>query len=283
MQIFKKWLGPRDRNANETAPEVYGTLRGSFEFRFNQMVGWVDDPHGPAIGPLRIRIMRYNKLITSLELTRADRKSRYKFVIDATGLFHGRELLNDTIRVVAANAEGETGLIRLDGGSALELIHDHLGLPADPIVDLSFARGGNARNFLGEGWSAAEDEFTWTEGDDSYISIDRPEVEGPLAVRVSTGAFIHHPTVTSQILEVSISGAFLFRTEFTFAHACFFETAFETSILPDANELLIRLHHPDACRPSDVFAKSRDQRRLAFSFRRFALVRREPVGGLSIL
>ncbi len=138
------------------------------------------------------------------------------------------------------------------------------------ILELSFASTGNVEPYLGDGWSDAEDELTWTEDDDSVVYVPRPTGAGPFLLRLSFGACTA-PKIPRQRLEVYLNDSRIGALDVDEDGPEECEFVLEASAFGGLSIATLRLHHPDALRPSDHF-DSDDTRRLAFAFRSIALL-----------
>jgi hypothetical protein len=182
------------------------------------------------------------------------------------------ELVQETVILEAVSQYGATGILTLDSATKTELIRAHFGRPAETILDLDFSRNGNARPNLGDGWSHAEERYTWGKDDNSIITFAAPSNLGPYLLRIRFGTFLT-PMITGQLLDVYANEKFIggfvadnLRPEFR-----------ELELQPDAFEgskiSTLRLHHPHAGRPCEHGGNAKDERRLAFAFYRLTIVR----------
>lgn len=247
-------------------------LTGNFALRGDAIAGSVRQGHGAIADSVLIEVTRGGSVIASCPATRHPQQERFNFVLPIQGRFTGRDLATESIAVTARDSAGNRGRLRLGGAAQLELIRDYLGAPVNVILDLDFTSGGNARPYLGAGWRNAEADFTWTENDDSFISLDAAGEPGTYVLRSTVAAFVRQPVLPFQVLEV-FAGTWpidsqLYREQ----HMKFSECKFPREAFGDAPRVTLRFHHPNAARPSEV-AGSQDTRRLAFRFKRVTLVR----------
>lgn len=138
------------------------------------------------------------------------------------------------------------------------------------ILELSFTSEGNAEPYLGDGWSGAEDEFTWTEDDESEVYIPRPTGPGPFMLRLSYGVCVA-PKVPLQRLEVYLNDSRIGTLDVGEDGPDECEFVLESSAFGTLSMATLRLHHPDALRPIEHF-DIEDSRRLAFAFRSITLL-----------
>jgi len=249
---------------------------GSFELRVNRIVGWVRDKYDSDVLDVQIEVLRGGVQIAACPAIMPPGQRRFEFNLPVEGLFTSAELVKEEVIVIARDREGNHAQIRLDGAAQIELIRDHLGAPAVSVFDLDFSIGGNARHFLGCGWSGTEADFTWTEDDDSFINFDTPTEPGVYALRMTAGAIVHIPAVPEQHLLVFINETQIAQIVYNQAHVQFHECKFTHEPFGNEVQTALRLHHPNAMRPSD-FKPAGDGRRLAFNFKRISLTRLLPV------
>ena len=273
------------------------SLFGYFELRVDRIVGWVKDAYDSDVASMQIEVIgRWprqldggeaevastriwasgrGRVVASCTATAQPDNRRFVFSLPVEGRFTGAELVREEVTVMARASNGNSGRVLLDGATQLELIREHLGAPATVIFDLDFSRGGNAKPYRGAGWSGVETDFTWTEDDDSFISFDTPAEPGAYVLRMTAGSLIREPRLPVQKLVVFINGAQVAHIVSDESHARFHECKFPHEAFASAPRTTLRLHHPDAVRPSDL-GDSADRRRLAFYFKRLTLVRQLP-------
>jgi hypothetical protein len=254
------------------AISVPNTLSGYFELRVNRIVGWSKDGYGSDAATMQIEVFVRGGLIASFAATKQPEQQRFVFSFPVDGRFTTVELVREDVLIMARDSDGNNGRILLDGAAQIELARETLGVPATVIFDLEFSRGGNARPYLGAGWSGEEAEYTWTENDDSFISFDTPTDSGAYALRMTAGAAVRRPERPTQDLEVFIDTTQVADIVYYFAHVQFNECKFAHDVFAGEPRTTLRLHHPGAVRPSDM-GPSTDRRRVAFSFKRLTLIR----------
>jgi hypothetical protein len=251
---------------------VEGALSGYFELRLDRIVGWATDGYDSAAAWMRIEVLRRGRVIAACDAVREPHNKRFGFSLPVGGLFEGAELVTEDVYVTARDSRGATGRVLLDGAAQLELIRDHLGTPAVTVLDLDFAADGNARPYLGAGWSGAERDFTWTADLDSFVSFDAPREPGTHALRLTAGAIIHRPEVPRQDLDIFLNETQIAHFVYTEGFVQFQESRFDHAAFGAAPRATLRLHHPEAVRPSELFGRP-DQRRLAFNCKRLSIAR----------
>jgi hypothetical protein len=251
---------------------IEGILRGKFEFRGGRVSGWVEDNLGPPKGPLELSITRHGQPIASYELRKKRTERNFRFVFDAGNSFTGAEILREDVKILVRNTRGDTGRLPIEGVNALEFIRETLGAPVDIAFDLSFAHGGNARQFLRDGWSYQEQNFIWMVDTESFISVPAPGTIGKYFLRLSLAPLIHERRAEIQNLDIYINerlvGAYCCRT----TGNQFLEYPVDLGVIRLSPQLSMRLYHPDAVRPFDIVG-GRDKRLLSFAAIRITLVR----------
>lgn len=247
-------------------------LYGYFEIRVDRIVGWVKDVYNCDVSDVQIDVLVRSRHIASVAATAQPENRRFVFSLPIEDRFTSDDLVREEVIIIARDSDGNSGRILLDGATQLELIREHLAEPAAVILDLDFSRGGNARPYLGDGWSGTEDNFTWTEDDDSFISFDAPNESGNYVLRMTTGSLIRKPHLPTQRLNLFINAMQIAYVVCDEAHAQFHEFRFTQDVFAGASRATLHLHHPDAVSPSDL-GESQDKRRLAFNFKRLTIVR----------
>jgi hypothetical protein len=144
-------------------------------------------------------------------------------------------------------------------------------VPATMLFDLDFSRDGNARPYLGAGWSGAEPDYTCTEDDDSFVTFTTPLKAGTYALRMTAGALIFKPSVPIQELTVFIDETHVGQITYFDGFTQFNELKFGSDAFAQTPQTVLRLHHPGAIRQSDL-GPHPDKRRIAFTFKRLTLV-----------
>lgn len=250
-------------------------LFGYFEFRAGRISGWVRDTYNSEVSKLWVEVLYDGNVIASVTATVQADEGRFAFSVPVEGRFSGADLVKERVIVLARDSDGNSGRILLDGAGQLELVREYFGAPAAVIFDLDFGPGGNARPFLGRGWSGPDVDFTFTEDSESFISFDRPVEPGSYALRITTGALVRKPEIPEQELVIFVDDTQIGHISLTEPHVQFRECLFSHEAFGSAASTTLRLYHPDAKRPCD-FGWNSDVRRLAFSFKRLSLARLIP-------
>ena len=257
---------------SRTDPGVVGALTGYFDVRSDRIAGNVDASMFDMKLGLEIEVRRRGQVIASCVATRSPQGHSFVFSLPMANRFTTAELIDETVEVHARNGRGDAGILTLDGATQLELVRAHLGVPSVTVIDLDLTQGGNAIPYLGEGWSAAERDFTWTDGLQSTVTFDAPSGTGNYALRVTAGPFLHLPEVTRQVMQVLINDVWVGRITLTDSFVQFSEIKMDAAVLQTAPRVTLQFRHENATRPCDVGA-NKDSRRLAFHVKRITLVR----------
>lgn len=268
--MFGLW---RRRGPAPPSVVVEGELHGYFQIRLDRVSGWATDHFGRPIAQMRIEFRRYGRVIASCEAIRNERRQRCEFELPIGGQFSPAELVSEEVAVIARDEHGNTGQIIMDGAAQLEVLRDHFASPCVPILNLEFGKDGNTKPYLGAGWSPPAADFAHTENDESFVYFDKPPDPGRYAFRVTASAMVAKPDVPRQDLEIFLDGTSIARFAYVEAHVQFNEAKFSHEAFGDGPRATLRLHHPLAVRPADIFKTSSDKRRLAVSVRRLSIVR----------
>jgi hypothetical protein len=248
------------------------TLYGYFELRVDRIVGWVEDTYRSSAADMQVDVRCGGHLIASVVASAQPGEARFFFSVTVDDRVKAADLIRETVIVVARDSDGNTGRLLLDGAAQLELIRDYLGVPTIVSFDLDFSPGGNARPYLGSGWSGSGVDVTFMQDDESFINFETPSESGTYALRITIGAIIQKPDVPEQALTAFVNGvevAQLFQTE---SPVQFHEFMFSSEAFTAIPHSSLRFYHPDAKRPCDL-GWNGDIRRLAFSVKRISLVR----------
>jgi hypothetical protein len=266
--IFKRilWLFERAGSG------IPNSLTGKYEFCNDTLVGYVVKVPLVSNHGLCVQARREGRVIATWPLDPWGAGDRTPFKIPIDGRFSAREVVCDTITIVANTARGDTGTITMDAANRFDFIRDFFGEPAETELDLNFTRGGNAGPYLGIGWYGASDSFTCTVDYDSLIHFVMPSKPGKYLLRMRYSSYIFSEHRPNQTL-----GIYFNETQIGEIISQETDSVFRELEIVSAPELLglavtLRLHHPDAERPCD-HGDSADTRRLSFAFRHITIVR----------
>jgi hypothetical protein len=136
---------------------------------------------------------------------------------------------------------------------------------------LTFGAHGDARPFLGDGWSVQEDDYTWTDGPQSRLRL--PYIPGPgaLMLEIAINPMLLVPVLPRQRLIVTINGIEIARE--AVAGECSLGFDLPPEAHATANALDIVLDLPDATVPSTLGDANPDTRQLGFAVRELMLFR----------
>ncbi len=249
-----------------------GALTGTYDLYGDTIRGVVEFELPDSRRGLEVQALRYGNPIAACPVEPGGGGSKLRFELPMLGRFTAADLAHETVIIAARNPRGDSGTLGLEGSTRLELIRTYLGVPAETIIDLDFTRHGNARPFLGKGWSNAEDTFTWTEDDDSFIHFRTPAAPGPFLLRMRLVASIA-AFVPIQLMQIHLNEAVVATFTESDPAEQFREFRLTGESFAGTTESHLRLHHPYAVRPRDHHASSTDGRRLAFRVKRLSLVR----------
>jgi hypothetical protein len=249
-----------------------GTLEGTFEYRNGRITGELVDRHDLKESAISVLAMREEKPILSAKAERIGNTNRYRFEMPLNNAFSPADFVSEKVTIIARSPLGATGTLRLDGASGLELIREYFSAAAETLCDIDFTKGGNSRDYLGKGWSGQEQDYTWTEDENSFLRLPTLTHPGQHALRLVTGALINKPFVSSQFMQLFLNGELIDTQSINEGAAQFYEAKFAGE--PFCSQPLeLRIHHPDAARPCDISQTSKDSRRLALAVKRLTLVR----------
>lgn len=268
--LFERRQAPRSSWWSGGSP-----LIGYFEVRVDRVVGWAKTEYGPSADSMVIEFVRRGAIIASCSATPQPSHSRFVFNILIDDRFTTKELALDRVAVVARDSDNNRGTLRFDGAAQIEFLRDLNTTPANTILDLDFSHDGNARPYLGEGWYGVEADFTWTADDESFVAFDAPSEPGTYALRLTAGAIICEPAHPQQTLGIFIDENYITEFLYKYRHVQFVECRFPHDVFSSSSRATLRLHHPNAVRPSDI-ENSPDCRRLAFNVKRLSIVRLAP-------
>ncbi len=251
---------------------VRGTVSGSYSIKGQSIIGRVNGTPFVTNHGTKVQALRGPAMIAETEVVATRSGERMPFAMSMASIFTIEELIRERVVITAVNARGDKGLLVLDGATRLELIREYLGEPSDKILDLDFTQDGNAGAALRQGWSRPEDNFTWTEGDDSFIELPALQAPADYTIRLVAGAYITD-FVSRQVMEVFYENLSVgsFAADMPDLQFREFRFASGGSARAFGGAARLRLHHPNAARPSD-HTGSRDARRLAFRLKKLILI-----------
>ena len=136
-------------------------------------------------------------------------------------------------------------------------------------TELTFGTEGNAGASLGYGWSGPEAGHQWAVDERSLISVEVPGPADEYWLEMDVLPFVRPPLLPRQRLDVIVGGTLV--RSFAPLPRGEVGCVLPGHLLADRPTVDIVLHHPHAASPMLVAGEA-DDRRLAVSFRRLALV-----------
>jgi hypothetical protein len=136
-------------------------------------------------------------------------------------------------------------------------------------TELIFGIEGNAGPHLGLGWSGPEAGYQWSIGERSMITLDVPGEAGEYWLEMDVTPYIKPPLLPRQRLDVLIAGGLVH--SFVQLPRGEVGCVVPGDLVAGRKTIEIVLDHPNAASPMLV-AGDNDDRRLAVSFRRLALI-----------
>lgn len=129
------------------------------------------------------------------------------------------------------------GCERADNSYALETV-------------VSFARGGRAELYRGEGWSSTDDAFTWTDGSRATLNLILAPGRGALGLRMRLSGMIKPPALPWQPVAVYANGAHL--ADWLVWEKADFVAVIRPKFLKRSGQLELELRFSNATSPASV-------------------------------
>lgn len=247
-----------------------GALSGTFDINGEKLTGLVGKVGGLDHGDVWVEARRGQDVLTKCSMRKGGGGwQSFELLID--GRFTREELAREIVTVRAVNSNGDSAELLMNGNTRLELIRQYMGIPVETILDLDFRRSGNATPYLGQGWSAAEPDYTWTVGEESHIRFKSPQPPGPFLLRMKYSCFVSD-FVPLQQFDCFLNDNPVASFSEDHRRVTFREFRMNASVFQGVEDSLLKLMHPRAARP-DKFGNAKDDRSLAFCFRTIAIVR----------
>jgi hypothetical protein len=127
---------------------------------------------------------------------------------------------------------------------------------------ISFAEGGTATQYQVSGWSAAETDACWTEGDAASLAFTLPPTESDIVFKATVSGFTKPPELPSQPVDIFIDGKQI--THWEIATKGVVQMVVPAGYVRDG-QLQIDFKLPKASSPASL-GVSVDQRRLGLRF-----------------
>lgn len=143
-------------------------------------------------------------------------------------------------------------------------------MPAELLQDIRFGTGRGDENYLGAGWSAAEDGFRWMTGVESDLWLNNPGPGDAFVMQVELAPFCHPPEVPSQRVAIMVRGQpvgeSVLETNTSIAYRI------PGELVRGKAPVHVVFRHPDAACPTD-HGHPNDSRQLALSIQNLRLLR----------
>jgi hypothetical protein len=133
------------------------------------------------------------------------------------------------------------------------------------MVRIDFLQGGNAQQFLLEGWSFQEPIGIWAVGAESSLLLPPPETSAAHRMTIKLFPLISPPKLLRQRIELTLNGTVVHRDEID-AGKRQISCVIPEGLLSTQAENRLVVSHPDAAAPLDVAAQGQDSRQLAVCF-----------------
>ncbi len=135
-----------------------------------------------------------------------------------------------------------------------------------PVVaaTIRFGNEGNAQSVQQEGWSGAEQGYTWAINGSSSVGLPRPKQPADYLLQVRVAPFIGKPLPEGQTLRIVVNGVLVAETLLTKSSLVECEVPWSAIALRDT--VTVTFVCPDAARPIDAGTNANDDRMLGVSF-----------------
>jgi hypothetical protein len=122
---------------------------------------------------------------------------------------------------------------------------------------LLFRKSGNAATAMSSGWSAPEDEFTWSEGKRAVVALHVPAGDESVSLRMRMSGMIKEPEFPAQPVEVLLNERKI--ANWNVGNTAEFTTAIPKELTKYGGTLTFTFNIPKAASPKDL-GKSEDPR-----------------------
>jgi hypothetical protein len=117
---------------------------------------------------------------------------------------------------------------------------------------LRFGEKGNAHPYKAGGWSTPEDQITWTDGNRAELVLPAKSPQGPVRLRLYTGAYLSPGKVDRQRVRISINRRFV--AELTISRPGFraLEEVVPGDFFADQGRTVLTFDLPDSVSPKSI-------------------------------
>ncbi len=137
-------------------------------------------------------------------------------------------------------------------------------------IDLDFGLAGNARGYLGDGWSGPEPAHVWSVGERSLLHLPPLKRPGRYCLEIEGSGIVARPFVQAQRLSVRVNG--VLAAELSVANHVTLAIPVPAAAIEPSRPLTIEFLHPCHLVPAE-HGISNDPRALAVAFARLRLIR----------
>ena len=138
------------------------------------------------------------------------------------------------------------------------------------ILHLTFGKGGNELNHLGNGWSGDEPDSRWMVGQGSEVWLEHPGRDHDLILQLDTGVMLGNDGAIAQRLVVGVRNKAVAQINMAQGGTVGFHVP--SGLIAEPGPVRVLFVHPDFRRPIDL-DRGTDERQLSFSARSLSLYR----------
>jgi hypothetical protein len=138
---------------------------------------------------------------------------------------------------------------------------------------IEFKSGSNSERYRVSGWSAAEPNFTWSEGTSAKVALPIGANAGALTLKLTTAALIKGPELPFQPVEVYANGKKI--ADWQVGDVAEFSATIPADMTTDTRALTIEFRTPKAVSPKSLGLNS-DTRALGICVHSLELVKIQP-------
>ena len=142
-------------------------------------------------------------------------------------------------------------------------------------LTLNFRLGGNARAYLGDGWSVAESIGTWAVGERSEIKLPPSSHSGLYGLKFSIVPMLWVPAITKQGFSLKINGQTVFEGQVDRNEVSAFSCEVPAGVMESNRANLLEVLHYDGAAPAFI-GDATDERVLSLRFINLSVESRDP-------